>query len=176
MKLMLRICLVFFASGFVLATISQKSFSDPHLGLALKTTAQNWDFYSPTGIEQSEPNRDLAVKFIVRGPLDKVTNVQPTLTLRTDKGNYTSAKAYAEKWLKEYPKFGYDLQSSKPTRRGALEGYDIELNSNLTNRRVKQFLVHRPDEIWVFTCTADQKNYKSAWAQCEEILETAQIR
>ena len=167
---------VVFMLGYAYASISQKGYSDTGLGLSLKIAEQNWDFYSPSQENQKEPNRDLAIKFIARGPYDKAHNTQPTLTLRTDKGRYLSAKAYAEKWLKEFPKFGYDLLNSTESTKGSLNGYDIEVSSQISNRRVKQFLVHRPNEIWVFTCTADQSNYKEVWAQCESILKTAQLK
>jgi hypothetical protein len=145
---------------------------DQELKLDLFTGITGWDFFSgDSGDSQSK------IAFVARAPKssDAVGSPNATLTLRIDHSDARTSRIYAEKWLKEFPKFGYELQMSKATSYGALEGFEIELKSNTSERRIKQFLVKRPNVMWVFTCSSDQNHFGSVFKDCEKILKSAKI-
>lgn len=147
-------------------------FVDTERKVDLFTGNTGWDFFSGEMITPS--STDLQLEFVARAPQVLSGGFQPTLTMRIDKSEAKSSRNYAEKWLKEFPKFGYELQMSREVSYGSLEGYEIELSSNLSNRRIRQFLVKKnPGEMWVFTCSSDQNHYGPVFKDCENILKTA---
>ncbi len=156
------------------AADSLQEFVDPQLQLKLQAPDPQWVFLNGDQVPRKNTDDDLLLRFIARG-LPNAQGVQPSLTLRVDPGVWKSAKHYAEKWLKEYPKFGYELQFSRDNHIGALEGFEMELSSTVSPRRVRQFIVQRTKEMWVFTCSSSNDGFSSAWTACEKILKTAKL-
>src|SRR5579872_2576308 len=99
------------------ANVTDHHFVDPNRKLNLHSSSTGWDFFDSEG----------EVQFIARAPLSNKDVIQPTLTLRIDKGDWPSSRSYSEKWLREYPKFGYDLQMSRQAYFGNLQGFEMEL-------------------------------------------------
>ena len=152
--------------------MSPRQYVDDERKLSLNVSDTKWDFYNPDDESTQLSHLDLELKFVARAPrVDADT--QATLTMRVDKGTWPSAQRYADKWLKEYPKFGYEYSMSKKMKYGQLDGIEIELASTSSNRKIRQFIVHRPEEMWVFTCTSDKKYFNANWSACERILKTA---
>jgi hypothetical protein len=167
--------LVFICIPQAFALVTPNHFSDLNRKLDLDVADTKWDFFEASDISSQTAQGDLELQFVARAPKVSDKKTQPTLTLRIDKGDTESAKKYSTKWLKEFPKFGYELQSSSEAKYGSLEGYDMELLSTISDRHVRQFVVARPKEMWVFTCSADSKHFNEAWQACVKILNTAKI-
>jgi hypothetical protein len=158
------------------AVVESRRFQDPTRKLTLALADTGWDFFPTEDSASEKAATDIKLQFIARGPVIAQKGIQPTLTMRVDTGNWSSARLYAAKWLKEYPKFGYELQMSREARFGTLDGFEMELQANDTNRRVRQFVVARPSEVWVFTCSSDKENFDAAWSACRKILSTAKAQ
>lgn len=155
--------------------LTSKQFEDTRRRLILNVSNTQWDFFHPEEMTKPNQKRDLELQFVARGPSNEVDHVQPSLTFRVDKGKWSTAKKYAERWLKEYPKFGYELQNSRKRRLGILNVFEIEMTSKVSPRQIRQYIVRRPKEIWIFTCSADMANHSRAFSDCERILSTSYL-
>lgn len=160
-------------AGGVFAATSPQSYYDPMRKLVIGVGGTSWNFFPGDDVSSRAALGDLKLQFVARSPKVIDQHLQPVLTMRVDEGTWRSAKHYAEKWLKEFPKFGYELQMSREAGFGTLRGYEIELTSTVSDRRIRQFIVHRPSEIWIFTCSANMKYFDETWKSCEKILKTA---
>ncbi|MCC6277676.1 MAG: hypothetical protein IT289_07160 [Oligoflexia bacterium] len=155
------------------AATSPNSFSDPKRKLDLRTEATKWEFFSGDDIAASE-NRETELLVVARAP-QVVDGAQSTLSWRIDRQDSSSAQAYAEKWIKEFPKFGYEVKQSKAATYGSLSGYDLELTSTVSDRRLRQFLVAKNKEMWIFTCSATRSQFQKAWEACQQILSSSRL-
>lgn len=164
--------LVFSVSA--LGSIEPLSYRDPKSPLTMNSGGTGWEFSDGQAQPSIALKSDLQLKFVARSKADEDGNVA-TLTMRTDKSTWKSAQDYAKYWLREFPKFGYELRLSNESKYGALSGYDIELKSSLGQKRVRQFIVHQPGEMWVFTCTGPESSFFDIWKQCRSILSTAKL-
>jgi hypothetical protein len=180
MKLVLIICLILAAQPVwasidtgISAAISPDRFYDPARRLIIEAAGTKWDFFGGDDLTSRTVSADIKLQFVARSPAVGENNVQSTLTMRVDPGDWKTARSYAERWLRDYPKFGYELQMARDNQYGNLKGYDIEISSNTSHRRARQFIVKHDREMWVFTCSADTKHFSEAWTSCEKILKTA---
>jgi hypothetical protein len=152
--------------------ITPHQFYDPIRHLLINAAGTHWDLSGadvtgPTAVTGSH------LQFVARAPELSENSIQSTLTLRIDKGDWRSARTYAERWLKDFPKFGYELQMSRETQLGNLNGFDMEFKGKNSPRTARQFIVKRPGEMWIFTCTGDGEHFATIWSSCEKILKTA---
>ena len=168
-QLLTLVFVVFGASAHSLASLSGRTFEDPKLKLFLSLATTDWDFFEPNG-------DDKALKFIARAPTRDPSKPQGTLTLRIDNTENLTPRRYGEKWLKEFPKYGYEYQMARDSQYGALKGYEIELLSPMTNRRVRQFITSQGDEMWIFTCSAQKDKFTQLVGACEKILKSASLK
>jgi len=155
------------------AYLTPHQYYDPARRLLINSAHTQWDFFDADDETSRTTAADLKLQFVARSSDVIDGNLQPTLTMRVDGGRWPSAQAYAQRWLKDFPKFGFDLQMARDTTFGNLQGYDMELVSKSGDRRARQFIVRRPNEIWVFTCSSDNLHFRSTWKSCEKILQTA---
>jgi hypothetical protein len=155
--------------------ISPHQFYDPTRHLFLNANNTNWDFFKPDDQTSQTVSRDKDLQFVARSPYIVEDGLQPTLTLRLDYGTWTTARAYGERWLKDFPKYGYELQMSRDTKLGGLSGFEIELSATQSKHVIRQFIVKSKQDFWVFTCTSDQKHFSVSWSACERILKTAKV-
>lgn len=155
------------------AYLTPHQYYDPARHFLINVGKTHWGLFGPDDPTSETSLEDHKLQFIARSPEIIGGAIQPTLTMRVDPGRWRSARAYAERWLRDFPKFGFDLQMARETTFGNLKGYDMELLSQSDHRRARQFVVQRPDEVWVFTCSADDAHFRKAWLACEKILRTA---
>jgi hypothetical protein len=175
MGLVSQTILVFLLSqGLALASVkSPDQYFDPARKLSLSTSNTKWDFFSGDDLSSQTTSRDSNLQFVARSPYIVEDGLQPTLTFRIDHGNWTTARTYGERWLKDFPKFGYELQMSRDSSIGNLKGFEMELTASHSKHVIRQFIVKSNQEFWVFTCTSDQKHFSNTWLACEKILKTA---
>lgn len=158
------------------AYITPHQFYDPVRHLLVNAANTHWDLSGadqPDGVTASASPSPSHLQFVARAPELTEHSIQATLTMRVDKGEWRSARLYAERWLKDFPKFGYELQMSREAQLGSLSGYDMEFKAKDSPRTTRQFIVKRPGEMWIFTCTGDSAHFRTAWTSCEKILKTA---
>jgi hypothetical protein len=165
--------IILFKSLGLASYTSPSQYYDPERKLSLSSTDTKWDFFSSDDMTSKTTLTDKSLQFVARSPYVVEQGLQPTLTLRIDHGNWSTARAYGERWLKDFPKFGYELQMSRDSTIGNLKGFEMELAATQSKHVIRQFIVKSKQEFWVFTCTSDQKHFTNTWSACERILKTA---
>ena len=175
--------LIFAALFFVMApsfaAISEKNvqsknyqpanFQDIKLGLTLSPAKTGWIFLNENDYASQ------GMRFVAR-PLGNRTI--SSLSLRIDKSPIDSIKKYSEKWLKDYPKFGFELQLAQDAIYGDLKGYEIELVSKKQSgeeKRIHQFITKNDGNFWIFTCSGESAIFDQALKSCQDILKTSKL-
>ncbi|MBK9294920.1 MAG: hypothetical protein IPM57_10860 [Oligoflexia bacterium] len=150
-----------------LAAIDIKSFENPDINLKLTYQSQEWLAFD-------------ADDFVASGSLffakPKSLKLQKaTLSLRADESSLASSKRYVEKWLKDYPKFGFDLLLSQKAVYGQLEGYEIELRAKQGDKKIRQFVSKNSDnKFLIFTCSAEKDIFDKALKACQKVFASAE--
>jgi hypothetical protein len=138
-------------------------------------------FYSPVGYSVSAGNTKWVraqitknnphIEAIYRPEID--SNKQAALTIRTDKaGPHKNISQYVKKWLKDYPRFGFQVLESKKVKVGTNIGYLLDLVSNETQVQMRQVLFHRGTHVITFTCRDDKTNFSQTLKSCNEIIKS----
>jgi hypothetical protein len=169
----MTICFLLFQSLGWTSYTSPNQYYDPVRKFFISTANTKWDFFSRDDQTSHTVSKDKNLQFVARSPFIVEEGLQPTLTFRIDHGNWSTARAYGERWLKDFPKFGYELQMSRDSTIGNLKGFELELSAAHSKHLIRQFIVKSNQEFWVFTCTSDQKHFANSWSACERILKTA---
>jgi hypothetical protein len=168
---------ILISTGLALASyITPHQYYDSNRKLFISSANTSWDFFSPQDTTSKTTLRDKTLQFVARSPYIVEDGLQPTLTLRVDQGKWKTARAYGEKWLKDFPKYGYELQMSRDTSFGGLKGFEMEMAATRSQHVIRQIIVKKESEFLVFTCTSDQKHFSTSWSACEKILKTAKLR
>jgi hypothetical protein len=166
-----------FLSTFVLAMGMKETqtYSDQVRQIKLSAGSTNWEFFSGDDIASGEKH-ETELLFVARGP-EEQNNMQSTLSWRVDKPEKKSeklnVKAYTEKWLKEYSKFGYEVGLSQPATYGSMSGFEVEITSQVNDKRVRQFIVAQEHEYWIFSCSAQKSLFRKSWEDCAKILSSS---
>ena len=98
---------------------------------------------------------------------------QPSLTVRVDKlQNKSTLQKYVKKWLKEYPKFGFDVLGSQGFKMKGQTGYVVDLLHQEQKKQLRQVLFLRDQNAQVITCRDDAGHFKEALKSCNSIIRT----
>ncbi len=143
------------------------NYRDEKLGLSLSAGKTNWTFFNS---DDYASNGNIFVARPVS--LSFTGSTVATLTLRSDKSQIESVKKYTEKWLRDYPKFGFELQQAGEVTYGDLKGYQIEM---VSKKVIHQFIYKNDNEFLVFTCSSGLQNSIAVWEKCQEILRSAKL-
>ena len=94
------------------------------------------------------------------------------LSLRRDESKYSSAKAYAERWLRDYPKFGFELIFARSRNVEKADGYEMELKANETDKTIHQLIIQKNKKAFVFTCSDQTDRFKETLEGCEKVFSS----
>lgn len=164
-------------SAILFSAISQASippqdntvFKDMKRGITITSNMPHWSFSLP-----SADKEDLL--FIARGPKSSQEETAPTLTLRTDSSQeYKTAKAYSDHWLKEYPKYGFQVEYARPNTFVSKQGYELQVKSIDAPKMVYQVVLPKGSEMLIFTCTSETKGFKNALEACKKIISGVRL-
>src|SRR5690606_6241607 len=99
---------------------SQKEIFRSPLGFSIHAADTRWTRIMP-------PKNNEYLKAIFRAPTDG-SAVQAALTVRSDKVTAkTDLTSYAKKWLKDYPRLGFQVLAAKKVRIGEQVGFMIDM-------------------------------------------------
>jgi hypothetical protein len=150
------------------AAINAKSFIDPVTKLNFSFNEKEWTIFD------SNDYASAGSVFLAKLADKKLT--QATLSLRLDEADFKDAKKYTERWLKDYPKFGFELLLSQEYQYGNLKGYEIELSSTKTDKRLRQFVVKNTEnKFLIFTCSAVKNDFPEVLKHCQKLLISVQL-
>jgi hypothetical protein len=159
----------------------------PHPGTATSSlvSPQLGIYRSPLGFKvgsgtsgwaQAEPPKDN--KFIAtmyKAPMDP-KNPQAeagSLTVRIDQLDREMAlEKYVQRWMKEYPKYGFDVLGSTAFAQNKQKGYVLDLINRDSGRQLRQVVFVKKQAAVILTCRDQVAKFKDALKSCNQIIRT----
>lgn len=151
------------------AAVDTLTFTEPSLKISLTYSSRDWHIFETSDYVA-------AGSLFFAKPKTKDNSLgESTFSLRQDESPSADAKKYAEKWLKDYPKFGFELLLSQQVEYGQMSGFEIELASKKGNKKLRQFVTKNSDnKFLIFTCSSKKDEFETTLKHCQKLLNTAQ--
>ena len=93
------------------------------------------------------------------------------LTVRIDEiKKPISLDEYSKKWLKDYPRFGFDVLTAKKVRVGNEVAYMLDFVSPENKKQLRQILFVKNKNAVTLTCRGDQTDISKTVRSCNEII------
>jgi len=83
----------------------------------------------------------------------------------------TSLKRYVKRWIKEYPKYGYDVLGSKAFKAGKKKGYVIDLINTRKKRQLRQVIYLKKKTAVLMTCRDHADSFSNSLKECNNIVK-----
>lgn len=128
-----------------------------------------------TGWFQTEaPAENKFVSIIYNSPKNAANkDSASSLTVRTDKlDKEVAIDKYVSRWLKEYPKYGFDVLGSKGFVQNKAKGYVVDLLNRDTKKQLRQVVFLKKQTAVILTCRENAKNFDAARKDCNQIIRT----
>ncbi len=153
----------------------------PLTSSSLFISGQRGLFHSPIGFVINSGNTDwhLAVapknnsyiETVYRAPGDN--KVQAALTVRAETLlSKTDLDSYAKKWIKDYPRLGFEVLTAKKVRVGEQVGYMLDLLSRENSKQLRQVLFLKGRNTVTLTCRDDVSTFAQSLKSCNDIIRT----
>ena len=135
------------------------------VGFEIKAQKTSW-------IQTKPPKKSRFIETVYRSP-SMINNTRATLTVRTDKlKKKTKISKYVRRWVKEYPKYGYDVLGSKKFKSKGKTGYVIDLINNKEKRQLRQVIFLKKKTAVLMTCRDHVKSFSSSLKECNNIIKS----
>lgn len=122
-------------------------------------------------IKTNPPKKSRFIEAIYRSPIER-NNVRASLSVRVDNMSHpTSIKKYVKRWIKEYPKYGYDVLGSKGFKSGDKVGYVIDLVNSRKKRQLRQVIYLNKQTAVLMTCRDHTSSFNSSLKECNNIIK-----
>lgn len=168
--------IIFLASTFAYAaphpaTTSSKLISErpglfrSHTGFQIDSANTGWK-----QISSPQNNNFIATVYRSSEPVD---GIQPALTVRMDKlEKRTSLTRYTKRWMKDYPRLGFEILTAKKVRVGAGVGFMLDLINRDNEMQLRQLLFVKNKDVVNLTCRDHHENFNNTLKSCNEIFRT----
>ncbi|MES2856389.1 MAG: hypothetical protein V4692_11030 [Bdellovibrionota bacterium] len=95
------------------------------------------------------------------------------LTVRIDElKKDTTLDAYVQKWMKAYPRYGFDVIGSKPFAQNGSKGFVLDLVNRDSKKQLRQVLFLKEKKAVILTCRDDQTKFRDSLKGCNQIIKT----
>ena len=122
-------------------------------------------------IKTTPPKKSRFIETVYRAPIER-NNVRASLSVRVDNmRGKTSLKKYVKRWVKEYPKYGYDVLGSKAFKNGNKKGYVIDLVNTRKKRQLRQVIYLNKKLAVLMTCRDHMNTFSSSLKECNNIVK-----
>lgn len=95
---------------------------------------------------------------------------------RQDITKFKSVKTYANHWLREFPKFGFEVEYARPSQFRNLDGYEFELIERTSDKHVFQKVAVVDGKALVFTLVEKSPDYEANRESLKKWLGEASIQ
>lgn len=93
------------------------------------------------------------------------------LTVRVDDlKKETTLDKYVQRWMKEYPRFGFDVLGSGAFSQNKQRGYVLDLVNRDQKKQLRQVVFLKGKEAVILTCRDNQSTFKDTLKSCNEIV------
>jgi hypothetical protein len=95
------------------------------------------------------------------------------LTVRVDELKAPlSLDEYSKKWIKDYPRFGFDVLAAKKVKVGEEIAYLIDFVSAENKKQLRQVLFLKNKHAITLTCRGSQTQFKNSVRACNDIVRS----
>ena len=96
-----------------------------------------------------------------------------TLTVRVDKlEKDMNIEKYVQKWMKEYPKYGFDVLGSTAFTQNKNRGFVLDLVNRDNSKQHRQVVFLKNQKAVILTCRDSSDKFKDALKSCNQIIRT----
>lgn len=173
---------------------NEPSWASPHpaTSSSVLVSSQLGLFRSPYGFELnsgktgwihlSAENNTNSVETLYQAPSlpsktkdKKESQTSPVLTVRVDRlEKETQLGKYSQRWLKEYPKYGFDVLGSKAFSMNKQKGQVIDIVHHDSGKQLRQVVFIKDKLAVILTCRDQVEHFKEALKSCNQIVRTFQ--
>lgn len=122
-------------------------------------------------IQTQPPKKSRFIETVYQSP-EVRNNTRASLSIRVDKMKAkTNLKKYVRRWVKEYPKYGYDVLGSKAFKTKGKRGYVIDLVNQKKQRQLRQVIYFKKQTAVLMTCRDHTQSFKNALQECNGIIK-----
>lgn len=113
------------------------------------------------------------LELIYRAPQDAHSQVQAALTVRVDHlDKALGLRTYVQRWLKDYPKFGFEVLGSKTFHHREGLGYVIDLKAPGPKKQLRQVIFVKDKMAVVLSCRDDESSFRTSLKTCNQIFRS----
>lgn len=123
-------------------------------------------------LQAAPPVGNQTILTVYRNP---IVNSKASLTVRVDRlSRGTNTDRYITRWVKEYPRFGFDVLGSQPFLQGALKGHVIDLLNRDSKMQLRQvvFVNEQKKRAAILTCRDTTQDFSATLKSCNSIVRT----
>lgn len=122
-------------------------------------------------VQTEAPKKSRFIETVYRSPISQ-NDVRATLTVRVDNmAEKTDIKNYVKRWIKEYPKYGYDVLGSKAFNTDGKQGYVIDLMNPRKKRQLRQVIYLNKKTAVLLTCRDHSVTFNNSLKECNNIVK-----
>jgi hypothetical protein len=134
-------------------------------GFEIQTASTNW-------IQTNPPKNTRYIATMFRSPVEK-NKMRATLTVRVDQlEKQMEISQYVKRWTKEYPKFGFDVKSSKKFAMNGQSGYVVDLVNPSKKRQLRQVIFMKEKKAVLLTCRDHISSFKTSLNECNKMIKS----
>lgn len=122
-------------------------------------------------IQTQPPRKSRFIETVYQSP-EVRNNTRASLSIRVDHmKSKTNLKRYVRRWIKEYPKYGYDVLGSKSFKTKGKRGYVIDLVNQKKKRQLRQVIYFKKKIAVLMTCRDHTSSFNMALKECNNIIK-----
>jgi hypothetical protein len=134
------------------------------IGFSINSGSTNW-------VQVMSPKNNEFIEATYHSPGDE--NVQAALTMRHEKlSKPEELDSYSKKWMKDYPRFGFDVLAAKKVRVKNEVGFMLDLVNRENSKQLRQLIFVKNSNVVTLTCRDDAQNFLKTLKSCNEIIRT----
>lgn len=171
-------------SGFAFSSSSVLAAPMPGTATSKLVAPQLGIYRSPLGFEiaagdsgwvhAQAPVNNKFVATVYHAPKAKGAKTDTaSLTVRVDKLSKEMAlEKYIQKWMKEYPKYGFDVLNSRSFSENKQKGYFLDLKNKDNGRQLRQVIFMKQKTAVILTCRDQAATFQASLKNCNQIVRT----
>lgn len=123
-------------------------------------------------LQAAPPRGNQTILTVYRSPRSES---KASLTVRVDRlARNATAERYVSRWIKEYPRFGFDVLGSQPFTQSGVRGHVIDLVNRDSKMQLRQvvFVSEARKRAAILTCRDNAPDFSSTLKSCNSIVKT----
>lgn len=125
-------------------------------------------------LQTAPPRGNQTILTVYRSPQ---AESKASLTVRVDRlTKGSTADRYISRWIKEYPRFGFDVLGSQPFSQAGSRGHVIDLMNRDSKMQLRQvvFVNEGKRRAAILTCRDNATDFSATLKSCNSIVKTFQ--